>query len=567
MPCAAPPFGRSQSLSRRQIISAGASALMLRSPSFAQAQGTPEASPQRPPPGPASGRDTSSWFVLSRPAGSGYITDADGFEVYDGRSFQLLGGFPSVGTRSIRVTTNPAKILLDTLTGPSIFDLETGNVTRVIWKAEEPVGSVRLPDPRWATPTPRPWSFFTNDYRARALLVNLDTGTGIDLADTLAKPGEKSSYPSIRFSPDGRLLAVTVAHHGYLVLEPEDLAGARPLNGGTGDGISWEPEFSSDSSRLVYVLRRPNKSTFVVQDLRNDEDIEVAPVGRNGFAIFPPGRNDELITLTDGTITRREIEGRRTVWRARSEEIVFMTGVAGNALLTGSAALSAGSTPIWQIIDFETGESRPLPRLRGLVSYNGSYANPEPTFQLMGPPSGEYYEDFPGRLAALNLESADEIPLLDETRYWGDAFPYGTSWDNRIVLYTPFRERRYHLFDLGGGETRSFSDGDELMFLFDPSVSADGAAAGFTHWDRSGSGRPDRMEVRLLDVAGGGEPEPFMEGRLWVWAGGPAATAASASQAITPGPATTGTLPAGSGSAILGDTTSPPGSLQEHRPA
>ena len=49
------------------------------------------------------------------------------------------------------------------------------------------------------------------------------------------------------------------------------------------------------------------------------------------------------------------------------------------------------------------------------------------------------------------------------------------------------------------------------------------------------------MEVRLLDVAGGEEPEPFMEGRLWVWAGG---TAAPASQAITPGPATIGTLPA-----------------------
>lgn len=45
MPRPAPPFGWSHPLSRRQIISAGASALMLRSPSFARAQGTPDPLP------------------------------------------------------------------------------------------------------------------------------------------------------------------------------------------------------------------------------------------------------------------------------------------------------------------------------------------------------------------------------------------------------------------------------------------------------------------------------------------------------------------------------------------
>ena len=123
-------------MSRRHIVGAGASVLLGSRPG---AHATPK---------PSSGRDTNSWFVTSWPAGPDPIVRADRFEVYDGQTLEMLGGFRAVDTGDICLTANPAKILLSTRTGPSIFDLGTGNVTQVTWDTEEPVGAVRLPDPR-----------------------------------------------------------------------------------------------------------------------------------------------------------------------------------------------------------------------------------------------------------------------------------------------------------------------------------------------------------------------------------------------------------------------------------
>lgn len=68
------------------------------------------------------------------------------------------GGLQAAGTGGTCLTANPAKILLSTLTGPSIFGLETGNVTKVAWDVDTSVTDVRLPDPRQATPPPIRWS-------------------------------------------------------------------------------------------------------------------------------------------------------------------------------------------------------------------------------------------------------------------------------------------------------------------------------------------------------------------------------------------------------------------------
>ena len=525
---AAAPFRRSRSVSRRLVVGAGASALLSGSRPGAGAQGTPAQLPERPHPKPPTGRDTSSWFVMSRPAEPGFITDADRFEVYAGETFELLGGFRSAGTRGVGVTANPARILLDTLTGPAIFDLDTGNVTQVVWDAEEGVGTVRLPDPRWATPTPARWSFFSNQNDARALLVDLDNATGVDLADTLVKPGETAVYPSLRFSPDGTLAAGSVAYNGFYLLDPEAPVEARLLDGEREDLISWAPNFSPASSRLAYVLRQPTggprEGTLVVEDLESDDVIEIGPVGPDGFAIFPPDSNDELIVFDDGTVTRIEIEGGRELWQAESEAVALALGMTGNVLFVGSARRAAG-TPTWQTIDLGTGDSRGLPELRGLTYYNGSYDSPEPSFQLMGPPYGDGNEVIPGPLAAVNLVSGEVTSLLDETSDQSLSLAYGTSRDSGIILYAPRNDGRYYLFDVAGGERRVFTYDLATTSLSDPFVSADGAAAGVTLWNNSGSGR---MEAWLLDVAGQGVPEPFTEGRLWVWAGGtPAPVGAS----------------------------------------
>lgn len=516
----AAPSRWSRPISRRHVIGAGASVLMPGSRPGAHAQGTPESLPERPHPNPSSERDSSSWFVTSWPAELDATGRADRFEVYDGRTFALLGGFQAISTGDICLTANPAKILLSTPTGPSIFDLDNGNVAQVTWDTEETVGSVRLPDPRWTTPTPPRWSFFTDlNINPRALLVDLDNATGVDLQEMLVKSGETATYPSIRFSPDGALAVASVSNNGFYLLDPESPADARLLDGGIDGMISWAPDFSPDGSRLAYVLVPASdgrgKPMLVVEDLESGDVSEIGPISPYGFAVFSPGSDDDLIILDGGTVTRREIDGGREVWRAESEAVVLEVGTYGNTLFLGSMAHGRGSTVTWQTIDSGSGGSHPLPLLDGLTSYNGSYVNPEPAFQLMGPSARN--PDYRGRLAAVNLESAELIPLLDEIDGRALEYTYATSRDSGVILYTPLYDQRYYLFDLATGRQRTFAYDPVTKVPNYPAISPDGATVGFFQGNSSGL---DRGEVWLLDVAGGGEPEPFIEGRLWLWAGG-----------------------------------------------
>ncbi len=518
-----PPAARR---SRRSVIGAGASVLMGGSRRGAgaatSAQDAP--TPHRPPhAGSPSRDDTSSWFVISRPAEPGYITGADRFEVYDGGTFERLGGFQAVGTTNVAVTADPARILLATAMGASIFDLGTGNVRPVSWDVETAVNAVRLPDPRTATPKPPRWAFFQDMEYARALLVDLDSATGVDLAETLDWSGENVGHVSFRFSPDDRRAVVSVGDNGVYLLDPESPADARPLGGKRDDLISWAADFSPGSSRIAYVLRPPGDDagpgTLMVEDLDSGDIVEIGPVDREGFAVFPPDSDDELIVFDDGTVTRREIDGGRELWRAETDAVVLGLGITGNTLFVGSARRADG-TPAWRMIDLAGGNARRLPELQGLMYYNGSHANPRSSFQLMGPRADSTGDGGAlGPLAAADLASGEVMTLLDEVD--GTTLPlrYATSWDSGIILYAGLDEdSRYFLFDLASDERRAFTYDLPGLSPYHVAVSADGAAAGFTHWDNSGSGR---MDVWLLDIAGKGEPEPLLEGRLWVWAGGP----------------------------------------------
>lgn len=514
------PWSRSVSSrwTRRHVIAAGASVLMLDSRPGAHAQGTIEQHPHNPDPDPSSGRDTSSWFVVSRPATTGYIAAASRLEVYDGRTYALLGGFPSRDMPAATVTADPGRILLDASSGLGIFDLPSGNVTTVAWDTASPVTTVRLPDPRWFASTPARWAFMTDDVNARALLVDLDNATGVDLAETLVRPGETAAYPTVRFSPDGARAIGSVAYNGFYLFDPEAPADARLLDGGQDDMISWGPDFSPDSTRLVYTLRElngePGPGTLVVENLAGGDVVEVGSVGDNGFAMFPPDSNAELLVFDEGSVSRIEIDGGRELWRAKSGAVALALGITGDVLFLGSAR-SRESTSAWQTIDLGTGEGRRLPTLRGLTYYNGSYAGEEPTFQLMGPVHNSGEDRF-GPLAAVDLASGEVATLLDETSGWSITSAYGTSRDGAIVLYAPRYEDGFYVFDLASGERRAFTRRVTAESLYDTAVSPDGASAAFTHWNSSGSGR---MEIRLIADVARDEPEPFMEGRLWVWAG------------------------------------------------
>jgi hypothetical protein len=260
------------------------------------------------------------------------------------------------------------------------------------------------------------------------------------------------------------------------------------------------------------------RPTLVVQDLGSDDVVEIGPISRDGFVVFPPDSDDDLIVIDSGIVARREIDGGREVWEAEPGAAPRTAGISGNTLFLGSATNRGEGPLIWETIDLDTGDARRLPLLRGLTRYNGSYTYPEPTFQLMGPAAiGPGSMATSGPLAGVQLETGMIRSLLDEVDGASLPFSYATSQDSGIILYALEFDSRYFMFNLASGEQRAFTYDLPDTSPFDLAVSADGAAAGFTHWDNSGSGR---MDVWLLDVAGRGEPEPFLEGRLWVWAGG-----------------------------------------------
>jgi len=260
----------------------------------------------------------------------------------------------------------------------------------------------------------------------------------------LVRRGETAAYPSIRFSPDGTLATASVDESGSYLLDPESPADARPLDGGMDGMVSWAPDFSPDRSRLAYVMRPPNDETgdgtLVVEDPRNADVVEIGPIRPDGFAVFPPDSDDELIVFDGGTISRREIEGGREVWRTESEADVVEIGSTGNTLFLGSRARGAESRVVWQTIDLDAGASRRLPLVDGLTAYNGSYVNPEPAYQLMGPSARNV--DYRGRLAAVTMESGEATSLLDEIDGRALEYTYATSRDCGVILYAPLYEQR-----------------------------------------------------------------------------------------------------------------------------
>jgi len=272
----------------------------------------------------------------------------------------------------------------------------------------------------------------------------------------------------------------------------------------------------------------------VVEDLDSGHAVEIGSADPDGFAVFPPDSDDELIVFNDGMVTRLEIDGGREKWRAESDADVLALGITGNSLFLGSAR-PAGGTSRWQTIDLTGGDTRELPELQGLTYYNGSHANPRSSFQLMGPRAYGTGAGGPsGPLAAANLESGEVTILLAQVD--GTTLPhsYATSRDSGIILYAALDDdSQYFLFDLVSGERRAFTYDLPDSSPYHVAVSANGAAAGFTHWDNSGSGRTD---VWLLDVARKEDPEPFVEGRLWVWAGGSSAPVSASTQTAHPLP-------------------------------
>lgn len=485
-------------------------------PFSARAQSTPSATPAA---SPASTRSADSWFVVSaQQEGGGFTYQADVFEVYSGSTLERLGGFRAPGTTGMCVTADPSKILLAGESELRIFDLQTGKVIDVDLGGNVPDSGFWLPDPRVFQTAPPRWAFVRALDGSQAWLVDLKNATATDLMAILADPGSTPAFPNMVFAPDGDLAAAIVDGTGASIFDPQHPEKARKLDGGQRGAAASLPSFSGSGTRVVYsILSSPTatEGTILVEEVASQKTLfTIGNVSATTSAIFLPSSDDELIIMGDGEVARQSIDSAREAWSVDTKQFPYGYGFTADdrQFLFGSTEQIGGDI-FWDVIDVDAGAETALDGLEGLTFYNGSYAA-ESNYTLFGPVYKSPSEDNVDALVGFNSDNNEVTPLVDDVSSWALSYGYSTSADGRIALFV---DHDAHLMNLETGDVQTFpefSTGSSSRGSF---VSPDGSKAAISAWDTTGAGT---QRIYLIDVAGGGAPELFRDGVIWMWAGG-----------------------------------------------
>ncbi|MGB3329213.1 MAG: hypothetical protein WBA46_09685 [Thermomicrobiales bacterium] len=528
--CTNPRFA---GLTRRQAIQAagGVAAVAAGTLNGGQgvlaAQATPEASPA------AGGkRDTESWFVVSPqdPAG-GFTTQADVFEVYSGVTLEKMGGFRAPGTIEMCVTADPGKILISQGATLSIFDLEAGRVFPVEFIGEPPEGGFWLPDPRIFPVSPAPCAIVRNLDATLAWLIDLERHTATELVEQFATVRADNPFPAVSFAPDGSMAAAKVIAASAVVFDPANPEQYRKVDGGVKDAIASLPRFSDSGARMTYcAIADGDASTgwVVVQEVDRQEVIaRIDGVDPASFSIFLPGSESLVLIVGGGEAVIIDAESGRELVSTETSPAGWAYGFStdGTKALVGTRQLT-GEEIRWQTLDIPTGEAKDLDELEALTFYSGSYEGTGAIHTLFGPPYMAQGDEVVDALVGFNSDTMETTPLLDDVSSWALSYGYSTSADCRIALFVMYDAS---LMNLETGDVQVFpqiTTGSSARGSF---VSPDGTKAAISAWDSTGSGT---QQVLLIDVEVGGKPEPFVDGVLWLWAGGVPASSSGAQRGI-----------------------------------
>ncbi|HWK80147.1 MAG TPA: WD40 repeat domain-containing protein [Thermomicrobiales bacterium] len=494
------------------------------------AQATPGATPASSP--AASGRSVASWFVVSpQDPGGGFTTSADVFEVYSGVTLEKLGGFRAPGTVGMCVTADPGRILLATATGAAIFDLRSGKVRDIDLNGSAFTGPAWLPDPRIFPVAPPRWAVLRSTDYSQCWLVDLDEASAVDLVPLFADRGNAATFPAVAFSPDGRRAVARIDEGGAVLFDPEQPEGFRRLDGGATGSVAGQPVFSASGEHIVYTVSASNQAVEarVVIEAVSDGSIvaEVGGVSPAVFAAFLPDSESTILLTGDGETVVVDTANGRDLIDVESGPLAYGYGFSsdGRYVLAGASDLS-GEEMRWQKLDLTTGEEEEIAELEALTFYNGSYGG-DAANTLFGPPYLAQGEEVVDALVGFNTETMTATPLLDDVSSWDLAYGYSTSADSRIALFVAYDAT---LMNLETGDVTTFPGITTGSSSHGSFVSPDGAKAAISAWDTSGSGT---QRVLMLDVDAGGDPEPFADGVLWLWAGELPAVAAGASRGLT----------------------------------
>ncbi|MGC4108537.1 MAG: hypothetical protein QM753_19610 [Thermomicrobiales bacterium] len=491
------------------------------------AQATPDAAPAATPQAGAE-RDVESWFVVSaqNPDG-GYTFSADVFEVYSGVTLEKLGGFRSPGTVGMCVTADPARIILATATGAAIFDLRAGKVREIDLNGGTFSGPAWLPDPRIFPIAPPRWAVLRATDYSHCWLVDLDDASAVDLTTIIAGSRGGGAYPAVTFSPDGRMAGARVDAEGAVLFDPEQPDAYRRLDSGAKGSVAGVPLFSQSGKHIVYTVAESNQTVearVVIESVADGEIVaEVGGLAATAFATFLPGSESTILVLGDGESVVIDTATGRDLIDVESAPLAYGYGFSsdGTLVLAGASELS-GEEVRWQKLDLTTGEAEDIPELEALTFYSSSYGAADVVSTLFGPPYLSQGEENVDALVGFDTETMTATPLLDDVSSWALSAGYSTSADNGIAVFVAYDAM---LMNLVTGDVRTFPDITTGSSSHGSFVSPDGSKAAISAWDAKGAGT---QTVLMIDVAAGGDPQPFVDGVLWLWAGAvPEGTAAT----------------------------------------
>lgn len=464
-------------VNRRALLASTALGAMLGKPTFAQ---TPVAEDGQNPyfliTG-ASTSDTRGWF--------------DDLEVFDSNLTSLGGQQFQEAALRVDSTGNPTLIQVHTLSGMFLLDLENIAKLSVDWGIPDPGllhpmrynsnGIDRNPD----------WMLFSNTELTRALLLNLQTFEGRDIADHIAPPWATTVPVLPNIPEEGSLATVWTGDFVYLV-DFEDPENAVRLIGDEADWYSTAANINNDQSIVAFTAYDPDSDGETAQvhfmDIATQEFSVIAEGTAWSGVYFIPNDPDHFLLTNPGQVELRTVaapeEEGEVIAKGGSEGFELYWLNDKNLILHGYKEASE-SAQQWQLIDLVENTTTPLPDLEGQTVMWPDLAKSDPKWLMFGP---DTVESGAGMLHGLDIATAEVWTVMEDVYLHSDS-PVSASHDGKFYcLATKNRgtNKGAWLFDLENRDTHSFPYGDG-KFTERASVSPDGATVAIGIVEQPGS--------------------------------------------------------------------------------
>lgn len=211
--------------------------------------------------------------------------------------------------------------------------------------------------PSFTEPTGRTWLVLANARRNQVALINVQTGTVIDVATLLDEP---TFFISALLSSDETFVIVNTDEGSWLIPTADSKA-MRQI----GQSRTLTTDISQDGTSLLYINANDTGKSVALADRATLTPQVIAEGKTIGFAQFM-SQDTQIVIADDANILiyERKTQQTRTIVRESADPIQFMLVAPSGERLY---AREQNDDFTWQMVDVKTGTIEPLNLLNGFV--------------------------------------------------------------------------------------------------------------------------------------------------------------------------------------------------------